>query len=74
MSGSSRISTSSWESPVVDRLLLLYMDGYLAREVAGMLDVPLGTVLARLHRGRKLFEKQLWNYADTNGLLREATN
>ena len=36
-----------------------------------MLDAPLGTVLARLHRGRKLFE-QLWDYAEENGLLREA--
>jgi RNA polymerase sigma-70 factor, ECF subfamily len=37
-----------------------------------MLDAPLGTVLARLHRGRKLFERQLWDYAEENGLLREA--
>jgi RNA polymerase sigma-70 factor (ECF subfamily) len=48
------------------------MDGFLVREVAGMLDVPLGTVLARLHRGRKLFEKQMWEYADESGMLREA--
>ena len=54
-------------------LVLVYMDGYLAREVAGMLDVPLGTVLAQLHRGRKLFEKHLWDYATCGGLLREAT-
>jgi RNA polymerase sigma-70 factor, ECF subfamily len=53
-------------------VVLVYMDGYLAREVATMLDIPLGTVLARMHRGRKLFEKQLWDYADTNGLLRRA--
>jgi len=53
-------------------LVLVYMEGYLAREVAGMLDAPLGTVLARLHRGRKLFERQLWDYAEENGLLREA--
>jgi RNA polymerase sigma-70 factor (ECF subfamily) len=53
-------------------VVLVYMDGYLAREVADMLDIPLGTVLARLHRGRKLFEKQLWEYADANGLLRRA--
>ena len=53
-------------------LVLVYMDGYLARQVAGMLDAPLGTVLARLHRGRKLFEKQLWDYAEKSGLLREA--
>lgn len=50
-------------------LVLVYMDGFLAREVAGMLDAPLGTVLARLHRGRKLFEKQMWEYAERSGLL-----
>ena len=53
-------------------LVLVYMEGYLAKEVAGMLDAPLGTVLARLHRGRKLFERQLWDYAEENGLLRKA--
>lgn len=51
-------------------LVLVYMDGFLAREVADMLDAPLGTVLARLHRGRKLFEKQMWEYAETAGLLK----
>jgi RNA polymerase sigma-70 factor (ECF subfamily) len=54
-------------------LVLVYMDGYLAREAAGMLDAPLGTMLARLHPGHKLFEKQLWDYAETSGLLREAS-
>jgi RNA polymerase sigma-70 factor, ECF subfamily len=53
-------------------LVLVYMDGYLVREVAKMLDVALGTVLARLHRGRKLFERQMWVYAQDNGLLRES--
>jgi hypothetical protein len=52
-------------------LALVYMDGYLAREVADMLQAPLGTVLARLHRGRKQFEGEMWDYAQTNGLLRE---
>jgi RNA polymerase sigma-70 factor (ECF subfamily) len=52
-------------------LVLVYMDDFLAKEVAGMLDVPLGTVLARLHRGRKLFEKRMWEYAEKSGLLRE---
>jgi RNA polymerase sigma-70 factor (ECF subfamily) len=54
-------------------LVLVYMDGFLAKELARMLDVPLGTVLARLHRGRKLFEKQLWEYAEETGLLKEGT-
>jgi RNA polymerase sigma-70 factor (ECF subfamily) len=52
-------------------LVVVYMDGYLARELADMLDVPLGTVLARLHRGRKLFERALWEYAEETGLLRD---
>jgi RNA polymerase sigma-70 factor, ECF subfamily len=62
------------ELPMLYRIpvVLVYMDGYLAREVATMLEIPLGTVLARMHRGRKLFEKQLWDYADASGLLRRA--
>jgi RNA polymerase sigma-70 factor, ECF subfamily len=34
-------------------LVLRYMDGFATKEIARLLDVPLGTVLARLHRGRK---------------------
>jgi len=73
--GSEDVRAVIMELPMLYRIpvVLVYMDGYLAREVANMLDIPLGTVLARLHRGRKLFEKQLWDYADTNGLLRRAT-
>jgi RNA polymerase sigma-70 factor (ECF subfamily) len=52
-------------------LVLVYMDGFLTKQVARMLDVPLGTVLARLHRGRRLFEKQMWDYAEETGLLRK---
>ena len=52
-------------------LVLVHMEGFLAKEVARMLGVPLGTVLARLHRGRKLFEKEMWDYAETMGLLRK---
>ncbi len=52
-------------------LLLVYVDGYLVKEVARMLSLPLGTVLAQLHRGRKLFERRLWEYAEANDLLRK---
>lgn len=53
-------------------MLLVYVDGFATKEVAGMVGAPLGTVLARLHRGRKIFERELWDYAETNGLLVEA--
>jgi RNA polymerase sigma-70 factor, ECF subfamily len=52
-------------------LLLVYVDGFLAKEVAHMTNTPLGTVLARLHRGRKLFERRLWDYAEANDMLRK---
>ena len=52
-------------------LVLVYMYGFATKEVADMLDAPLGTVLARLHRGRKLLERELWDYAEQMGLLEE---
>lgn len=52
-------------------LVLVHMDGWATKEVARMLGVPLGTVLARLHRGRKLFERNMWQYAMANDLLKE---
>jgi RNA polymerase sigma-70 factor (ECF subfamily) len=55
-------------------LVLRYMDGLATKEIARLLDVPLGTALARLHRGRKRFERELWAYAEeTDLLLREAS-
>jgi RNA polymerase sigma-70 factor (ECF subfamily) len=57
--------------PVIYRapLVLRYMDGFSTKEIARMLDVPLGTILARLHRGRKRFEAELWAYAQQADLL-----
>jgi RNA polymerase sigma-70 factor, ECF subfamily len=52
-------------------MLLTYVEGYHAKEVARFLGAPLGTILARLHRGRKLFERRLWEYAEEHGLLKE---
>src|SRR4029453_9083398 len=46
-------------------------DGFATTEVARLLEAPLGTVLAQLHRGRKLFERQLWDYAEEKGFLLE---
>lgn len=52
-------------------LVLVHMDGFSTKEVAKIVGAPLGTILARLHRGRKLFEKTMWDYAETNDLLKE---
>jgi RNA polymerase sigma-70 factor, ECF subfamily len=50
-------------------LVLRYLEGFPTKQIAGMLGAPLGTVLARLHRGRKLFERALWDYAESTGLM-----
>jgi RNA polymerase sigma-70 factor (ECF subfamily) len=50
-------------------LVLRYIDGFATKEIARMLGAPLGTILARLHRGRKRFEKEMWAYAEETGLL-----
>lgn len=52
-------------------LVLVHMYGVPAREVAKALDLPEGTLLSQLHRGRKRFEQALWNYAVQHDLLAE---
>lgn len=52
-------------------LVLVHMEGIPTRQVSRMLGVPLNTVLSWLHRGRKSFERHMWDYANENGLLRE---
>ena len=52
-------------------LVLVHMHDMRTKHAARMLDVPFGTLLARLHRGRKLFEKDLWTYANKHDLLHE---
>jgi RNA polymerase sigma-70 factor (ECF subfamily) len=51
-------------------LVLAYIYGYKAREIAELTGTTTGTVLARLHRGRKQLEKALWEYAKQRGLLK----
>jgi RNA polymerase sigma-70 factor (ECF subfamily) len=52
-------------------LVLCHMEGFATKEVARLCQAPLGTVLARLHRGRKAFEREMWTYAEEMGLLKE---
>ncbi|MGH2435816.1 MAG: RNA polymerase sigma factor [bacterium] len=50
-------------------LILAYVYEYKTREIAAIMNRPLGTVLAWLHRGRKQLEEELWEYAIRNRLL-----
>jgi RNA polymerase sigma-70 factor, ECF subfamily len=50
-------------------LVLRYVEGFDTNEIAEILELPLGTVLSQLHRGRQRFEQQMWRYAEESGLL-----
>ncbi len=62
------------ELPEMFRLpvLLSDVDGFSYKEMAEMLDVPIGTVMSRLHRGRKMLQKLLYDYAKERGLVDES--
>jgi RNA polymerase sigma-70 factor (ECF subfamily) len=50
-------------------VLLSDVEGFSYNEIANIIDAPLGTVMSRLHRGRKLLQRQLWNYAKSRGYV-----
>lgn len=50
---------------------LYFMDEFSYQEIAAMLNIPVGTVRSRLHRGRKLLQKKLWHIAQEHGMIPE---
>ena len=52
-------------------VLLADLEGFSYKEIAEILDIPIGTVMSRLHRGRKAMQKRLWEFASKRGLLPE---
>ena len=52
-------------------VLLSDVDGFSYKEISEMLEIPIGTVMSRLHRGRKAMQKMLYEYARDKGLIVE---
>ncbi len=50
-------------------VLLADLEGFAYKEIAEILDIPIGTVMSRLHRGRKALQRALWSFAQTRGLV-----
>jgi RNA polymerase sigma-70 factor (ECF subfamily) len=55
-----------------DAVLLADVDGFAYKEIAEILDVPIGTVMSRLHRGRKRLQQELYEFGRRRGLVPDA--
>jgi RNA polymerase sigma-70 factor, ECF subfamily len=49
-------------------VLLADVEGFSYKEIADILDIPIGTVMSRLHRGRKAMQRALFDFAHARGL------
>jgi RNA polymerase sigma-70 factor (ECF subfamily) len=49
-------------------VLLADVEGFSYKEIADILDIPIGTVMSRLHRGRRSLQKTLHEFAVNRGL------
>lgn len=52
-------------------VVLADLEGFSYKEIASILEIPMGTVMSRLYRGRRQLEESLLRYAQERGYLRE---
>jgi RNA polymerase sigma-70 factor, ECF subfamily len=51
-------------------VILCDIEGLSYEEIADFIDIPVGTVRSRLHRGRKMLQSQLFDYAKQKGYIK----
>jgi len=54
-------------------VLLADVEGFSYREIAEILDIPVGTVMSRLYRARRKLQKGLYDFAVDSGYVREGS-
>jgi RNA polymerase sigma-70 factor, ECF subfamily len=50
-------------------VMLADVEGFAYKEIAEILDIPIGTVMSRLHRGRKKLQEQLYDFGRDRGFV-----
>ena len=50
-------------------LILADLEDFSYKEIAEILDCPVGTVMSRLHRARNILKKKLVDYAEEKGVI-----
>ena len=68
----SDVKDALQQIPEEFRLAVYFSDveGFAYKEIAEILNIPIGTVMSRLHRGRKLLRGLLADYARERGFRR----
>jgi len=68
------ITSAIDELPEEFRLAIVLSDleGFSYKEIAEILDCPIGTVMSRLHRGRRLLRDSLYEYARNRGYVKDS--
>jgi RNA polymerase sigma-70 factor (ECF subfamily) len=69
--GTERIVAAIARLPEEYRVVstLYFMEDLSYEEMARILECPVGTVRSRLHRGRKMLQKSLWQVAEEDGIV-----
>lgn len=62
--GIVRSALASVPGKTREALVLFYMQNMSYQEIADVLEIPIGTVMSRLHNGRRLLEKALRAHAE----------
>lgn len=69
------IKTALLNLPEDFRMAVYYSDveGFSYKEISEIMDTPIGTVMSRLHRGRKILRDELAEYAAERGIKKATT-
>jgi RNA polymerase sigma-70 factor (ECF subfamily) len=67
-----QVSAALEELPEEYRLVatLYFIEDFSYQQIADVLQCPVGTVRSRLHRGRRMLQKALWDVAVERGIIR----
>jgi RNA polymerase sigma-70 factor (ECF subfamily) len=52
-------------------IILSDLEGFTYKEIAEIVDCPIGTIMSRLYRGRKLLRTNLYKHAKRRGFLKD---
>ena len=55
-------------------VMLADVEGFAYKEIAEILDIPIGTVMSRLHRGRKKLQVQLYEFGRDRGYVHDVSD